>query len=447
MTDLITVAILAKDKAHCLPLFLQCLEAQTWPKSKTIIYIRSNNNNDKTTDVLKAWIEKAKTLGYKHIQSDFTDVPEKVQDYKPHEWNALRFKVLGKIRQTSVEYAKEVKSHYMVIDCDNFITPDVLETMYQSNLPVVAPMLIEPGKFYSNYHSSIDDSGYFLDDSIYRPIHSRQVKGLIELPVVHCTYFIRHEVLDKVSYLDDTERHEYVIFSHSLRKQGISQYLDNRKHYGYITMVDTAEDLKKQEIDFTGSSTVGNVWQKIYDNNTWDGGSGPGSKPENTVEYRELLQRFMDEREIKSVIDIGCGDWQFSKLIDWKDVNYTGIDCVKSVVEKNQKDYTKPNVKFLQLDILKDKLELKADMIILKDVLQHWPNADISRTLGTLIHHAKYILITNSVDKSTDGTTPDIALGGFRPLSRTKRPLSILSPERVLSYRDKEVILIRGNPK
>lgn len=417
---MITVAILAKEKAHCLPLFLQCLEAQTWPKSKTIIYIRSNNNKDKTIDVLKTWIEKAKTLGYHSIYSDFTDVSERVQDYKPHEWNALRFKVLGKIRQASIDYAKEAKSHYMVIDCDNFITSDVIEKMYQSNLPVVAPMLTEPGKFYSNYHSSIDANGYFVDDNIYRHIHSRQIRGLIELPVVNYTYFIRHEVLDKVSYSDDTERHEYVIFSHNLRKQGISQYLDNRKHYGYITMVDAVKELKKQPIS---------------------------SKSEDAAEYREMLQRFMEEREVKSVIDIGCGDWQFSKLVDWKDIKYIGIDCVKDVVEDNQKEHTKSNVSFLQLDILKEKLELKADMIILKDVLQHWPNADISRTLGMLIHHAKYILITNSVDKYTDGNTSDITLGGFRPLSRSKKPLSILSPERIFSYRDKEVVLIRGNPK
>src|SRR5262249_21251959 len=54
----VTIAILAKDKAHTLPLYLTCLEKQTWPKEKTNLYIRTNNNNDNTVQILKEWVEK-----------------------------------------------------------------------------------------------------------------------------------------------------------------------------------------------------------------------------------------------------------------------------------------------------------------------------------------------------------------------------------------------------
>ena len=54
----VTVAILAKDKAHVLPLYLSCLEKQTWPKEKTYLYIRTNNNNDETAKVLQDWVDK-----------------------------------------------------------------------------------------------------------------------------------------------------------------------------------------------------------------------------------------------------------------------------------------------------------------------------------------------------------------------------------------------------
>ena len=46
--EFVTIAILAKDKAHTLPLYLACIEAQTWPKKNTYLYIRTNNNNDET---------------------------------------------------------------------------------------------------------------------------------------------------------------------------------------------------------------------------------------------------------------------------------------------------------------------------------------------------------------------------------------------------------------
>ena len=53
--EMITIAILAKDKAHSLDLYLQCLESQTWPKDQTYLYIRTNNNNDQTGKVLKKY--------------------------------------------------------------------------------------------------------------------------------------------------------------------------------------------------------------------------------------------------------------------------------------------------------------------------------------------------------------------------------------------------------
>ena len=37
--------------------------------------------------------------------------------------------------------------------------------------------------------------------------------------VVHCTYFINYNVLDKICYDDNSYRYEYVIFSDSLRKK------------------------------------------------------------------------------------------------------------------------------------------------------------------------------------------------------------------------------------
>jgi hypothetical protein len=58
------------------------------------------------------------------------------------------------------------------------------------------------------------------------------------VPVVHCTYLIRADVLNDLAYEDGTSRHEYVVFSGSARNSDIPQYLDNRQVYGYITFGD-----------------------------------------------------------------------------------------------------------------------------------------------------------------------------------------------------------------
>ena len=53
--------------------------------------------------------------------------------------------------------------------------------------------------------------------------------------MVHCTYLVRADVIPELTYEDESQRHEYVVFSDSARKAGIPQYFDNRQIYGYIT--------------------------------------------------------------------------------------------------------------------------------------------------------------------------------------------------------------------
>lgn len=235
--DYVTIAILAKDKSHTLPLYLSCIEQQTWPASKTYLYIRTNNNNDSTSTLLQEWVNRVQHK-YAGIHFDATDVKEPVQNYKQHEWNYTRFKVLGKIRQDSVSWALKHTSHYFVADCDNFIKPHTIETLMKSNLPIVAPLLHTYNSCYSNYHAAVDKNGYYAESPLYEHFLNQKIKGLVEVPVVHCTYFIRYEFLDKISYDDESFRYEYVIFSDIARKNSIPQYLDTREIYGGITFAE-----------------------------------------------------------------------------------------------------------------------------------------------------------------------------------------------------------------
>lgn len=104
-TDFVTIAILAKDKGHVLPLYLNQIENQTYPAAKIKLYIRTNNNNDNTAIVLQQWIEKVRDR-YSEVYFDASDVEERVQEYGPHEWNTLKLQVLTRIRQESVGWAK-----------------------------------------------------------------------------------------------------------------------------------------------------------------------------------------------------------------------------------------------------------------------------------------------------------------------------------------------------
>jgi len=244
--DTVVVAILAKDKAYCLQFYLQCLLNQTFPKQQIHLYIRTNDNKDDTIPILSKFVSEHGKK-YASVHFDSSSISPTLQTFKEHEWNVERFSILGQIRMESVKYAKAKNAHYFVADVDNFLVPSVLETLVnEKTCGVIAPMLECHRKLvlsmYSNFHYDVDENGYYKDSELYNQIHGRTIKGIVEVAVVHCTYFIRNNVLKAVNYDDGTGRHEYVIFSDSLRKKGVSQYLDNRKWYGFLTLSDSPDD-------------------------------------------------------------------------------------------------------------------------------------------------------------------------------------------------------------
>jgi 2-polyprenyl-3-methyl-5-hydroxy-6-metoxy-1,4-benzoquinol methylase len=184
------------------------------------------------------------------------------------------------------------------------------------------------------------------------------------------------------------------------------------------------------------------VFSKIYKEDLWHGGSGAGSKLENVKEYVEILQKYIDKPEVKTVLDLGCGDWQFSKFLDLSSVSYLGVDVVESVIESNSTSYSASNIKFISRDITTYEVP-KADLIICKDVLQHLCNKDVVNILVKIITSSKFSLITN--DFNPDNTeNKDIDNGNYRCLDLTLSPfyldvVTVLESERV-GWRSKRTV-------
>ncbi|WFP65863.1 glycosyltransferase family 25 protein [Mesorhizobium sp. WSM4904] len=236
----VLISILAKQKEPSLPLYLECIDALDYPKESIVLYIRTNNNTDRTEHILREWVERVGHL-YSAVEIDASDVADRVEQFREHEWNETRFKVLGRIRNISLQKTLEHGcDFYFVVDVDNFVRAATLRELVALDLPIVAPLLrsISPGQYYSNYHAEIDANGYYRQCDQYAWVLNRHVRGVIEMPLVHCTYLVRADVLNELTYDDGTSRYEYVIFADSARKAGIIQYMDNRQVYGYITFGD-----------------------------------------------------------------------------------------------------------------------------------------------------------------------------------------------------------------
>src|SRR5262249_21771694 len=137
----VLLAILAKQKAAALPLYLDCIEALDYPKSSIVLHIRTNNNTDRTEEILRDWVARVGHL-YAAVEFDAADVPARVEEFREHEWNATRFRVLGEIREASLRRARERDCEfYFVADVDNFLRRATLRDLVALNLPIVAPLL------------------------------------------------------------------------------------------------------------------------------------------------------------------------------------------------------------------------------------------------------------------------------------------------------------------
>jgi SAM-dependent methyltransferase len=170
------------------------------------------------------------------------------------------------------------------------------------------------------------------------------------------------------------------------------------------------------------------AFSKIYAENTWGKGSGIGSEPAQTVEYVKMLQGFLVEYNIRSVVDFGCGDWQFSKLIDWTGIRYHGFDIVPSVVAANQQTFAAENISF---HVAEPGARLpSADLVLCKDVLQHLPVSEVRRHLDMFKRLYTHMLITNDIFPEHN-LNVDIEPGQCRPLRLDCAPFHEAIQERL----------------
>ena len=178
------------------------------------------------------------------------------------------------------------------------------------------------------------------------------------------------------------------------------------------------------------------VFSDVYERDLWNGGSGPGSAPENTVEYRDFLSGYLDVLRALTtdgrVVDLGCGDWRIGELMDWSGVDYVGVDVVPEVVEANRRRDTPDNVSFVCLDALVDDLP-EGDVLVVKDVLQHWPNADVLRLLDAAEERFTFTVVTNDVSSKSHPAkvNSDIALGDWRPIDIERAPFDRVAIDHV----------------
>jgi methyltransferase family protein/glycosyl transferase family 2 len=160
--------------------------------------------------------------------------------------------------------------------------------------------------------------------------------------------------------------------------------------------------------------------------------SGPGSALAVTEPYRAFLEKFIAERGIKSIVDLGCGDFEIMGHTNIGTASYLGIDVIAERVARNVKKVAARPVRPMFMFSVGDARELPLsslagfDLLICKDVLQHWTNAEVSAWLARwyfVTKRPKYALVTNCNYGPT--VNRDVAAGGWRALDLTQAPFGV----------------------
>lgn len=192
--------------------------------------------------------------------------------------------------------------------------------------------------------------------------------------------------------------------------------MDRSKLYGY-----------SEGKHFEGKSTK-EVFEEIASKNYWieeESSSGFGSTMEQTREIVSALPSVLKAFKVKKVLDLPCGDFNWMKLMDLSNLEYTGGDIVKNLIIDHQKSHVNTDISFVHLDILKDDLG-QHDMLFCRDCLVHFSYRDIHRALNNIKKSKITYLMTTTFPDETNNR--DIVTGGWRPLNLEKEPFNFPKP-------------------
>ena len=197
------------------------------------------------------------------------------------------------------------------------------------------------------------------------------------------------------------------------------------------------------------------VFTKIYTENKWGGEdgdfySGDGTTNKNTDRYVSFLAGFVQQYNIRSILDIGCGDFRVMKRVleQCPDVEFIGADVVKPLVEKNNERYASKKIRFVHIDAISEKLPI-ADLCTIRQVLQHLDNKQIKKILDKTIKF-RHLLVTEHVPEGkgivpnkNKGIGPDVRLVYKSGVFIDQAPFN-LKVDRVFSYKE-DFIAPNGN--
>lgn len=141
------------------------------------------------------------------------------------------------------------------------------------------------------------------------------------------------------------------------------------------------------------------LFKAIYQKNAWlneNTRSGNGSDLEETPIIRMKIPELLQKYEVQTMFDAGCGEFYWQKEMDLSFVTfYMGVDIVPAIIDHNKEKYAQDGRIFKVMDITTDQIPC-VDIIICRDVFQHFSDNDIMRAVSNMKRSGSKYLLTST---------------------------------------------------
>jgi len=174
--------------------------------------------------------------------------------------------------------------------------------------------------------------------------------------------------------------------------------------------------------------------------------SGEGSTFQYTQSVRTELPILIKQLEIKTLLDIPCGDFAWIKEVMLKneiDIRYTGVDIVGSMIRKNKHRYSSDKIEFHRGNAIGYTYP-SYDLVLVRDFLFHISFSDMHYFIGNFLKSGSKYLLTSSYTNHEKNF--NIHNGDFREINLLNPPFYFSNPlikidDYVLPYPERYLYL------
>jgi SAM-dependent methyltransferase len=185
---------------------------------------------------------------------------------------------------------------------------------------------------------------------------------------------------------------------------------------------------------YLGRLSAAQAFDEVYRRKMWKQStslSGPGSSGVWALEFRRVVAGFVEARSIRSILDVGCGDFMVGSQLAPLVQSMVAMDVSNFIIEQNKTAYSSlTNVTFAAGDICECNIPA-VDLVLVRQVLQHLTNAQIEKALTNIENSgARYAIIAEHIMRPQIMLAPNLDIPSHSVLTRVgmKSGVVVTSP-------------------